>query len=280
MLYFDQVDAKRFGTIRQQAWALMHLPFHIALVLFLEGTSRFVTWQNGMSYADSVDADLTSRYAFYNTTDELADSIYNYTYPENDFFNTIESSSKYEAKFAKALAKLHNETDIYSEGTYQDFIDSFSSLVEPMLKYFNIKTPKKGDEFSSNSGSHTTDKNNPFTDYLTQVYHLYDLVLTYFFIAAGATLIFMAVLIVIAKRDKCKGDWAAIILRTVVGTCLACVAAVSSDPVKQENFLWSGWILPTAALAILLVVVLDGVLGYIMPAPKEVEDEHEGHGHH
>lgn len=52
MLYFDQVDAKRFGTIRQQFWALAHFPFHTSLVLLLEGTSRFVTWRNATEMID------------------------------------------------------------------------------------------------------------------------------------------------------------------------------------------------------------------------------------
>jgi hypothetical protein len=44
MLYFDSLTREHFGSIRQQIWAFLHFPFHVALVLFLEGTSQFVVW--------------------------------------------------------------------------------------------------------------------------------------------------------------------------------------------------------------------------------------------
>ena len=45
MLYFDWYSHKHFGSIRQQIWAFLHFPFHLALVLFMEGTAQLIIWQ-------------------------------------------------------------------------------------------------------------------------------------------------------------------------------------------------------------------------------------------
>lgn len=57
MLYFDSLTREHFGSIRQQIWAFLHFPFHVALVLFLEGTSQFVIWHKMVEAA---------RYVFFN----------------------------------------------------------------------------------------------------------------------------------------------------------------------------------------------------------------------
>jgi hypothetical protein len=44
MLYFDALPDYHFGSIRQQFWAFSHFPFHLFLVLFLEGMAQFVIW--------------------------------------------------------------------------------------------------------------------------------------------------------------------------------------------------------------------------------------------
>lgn len=44
MLYFDALPDYHFGSIRQQFWAFLHFPFHLVLVLFMEGTAQFVIW--------------------------------------------------------------------------------------------------------------------------------------------------------------------------------------------------------------------------------------------
>jgi hypothetical protein len=45
MLYFDWLTHQHFGSIRQQIWAFLHFPFHLSLVLFMEGTAQFIIWR-------------------------------------------------------------------------------------------------------------------------------------------------------------------------------------------------------------------------------------------
>jgi len=44
MLYFDCLNHRHFGSIRQQFWAFAHFPFHVALVLSLTGLAQFAKW--------------------------------------------------------------------------------------------------------------------------------------------------------------------------------------------------------------------------------------------
>jgi hypothetical protein len=43
-IYFDWNRHLRMAPVRQLIWAFMHLPFHLALTLFVEGSSSFILW--------------------------------------------------------------------------------------------------------------------------------------------------------------------------------------------------------------------------------------------
>ena len=51
MLYFDQTEKKRVGRLRQELWTVLHFPFHICLLLLVEG--------QGMNMLPHVCATLT-----------------------------------------------------------------------------------------------------------------------------------------------------------------------------------------------------------------------------
>lgn len=44
VLYFDQIEHDRFGTIRQQIWAILHFPLHIAILLTVQGSATLILW--------------------------------------------------------------------------------------------------------------------------------------------------------------------------------------------------------------------------------------------
>lgn len=44
MLYFDQIESDRFGTIRVQIWTLLHYPLHVAILLTEEGSAKSIIW--------------------------------------------------------------------------------------------------------------------------------------------------------------------------------------------------------------------------------------------
>lgn len=261
MLYFDQIDAKRFGTIRQQFWALCHFPFHVALVLLLEGTSRFITWRNANEVVDQLTTDLHTVWDSSNDTSALAQDFSGVAKSLLDILEV--DASKYD--ITPYLAELKNTTDAYSEQALIAADSIIDTLRSATFKYFNIEASKSYKKASATDVS----KKDPFDD-VGSALEVYDLVFTYFFLAAGFTLIMMAILIGLAKKGKCAGDYAAIGLRVAVGAALACIAALHHNEEVQWHFLDTAWMLPTVLFGFLIVVVADGVLGYVLPAPKSV----------
>ena len=176
---------------------------------------------------------------------------------------------------SKYLTALKESGDPNSDKALESASDILVTLANATLKYFKI-AGSKASQTAKSLADPATPK-DPFKD-LSSVLHVYDLVFVYFFIAAGCTLLMMAVLVFAAKKNKCAGDYAAVALRAVVGLALTLVAAVKGNYTAQEHFLYSPWMLPTVLLAIMLVVAVDAVLGYVMPAPK-IGFEGAGHGH-
>ncbi|KAI4094109.1 MAG: hypothetical protein LQ339_007570 [Xanthoria mediterranea] len=188
MLYFDQVDAKRFGTIRQQFWALAHFPFHVALVLLLEGTSRLVTWRNATEMINYLSGQLDAIYYSSPNTTIIASALG--TFASDMYTDFGADASKYNVTTFLSTLATRAKATVKASASYK------------------TGAPK-----------------DPFKD-LKSVAHVYDLVYVYFFVAAGCTLLMMAALIAVSKRNKCLGDYVAVALRGTVGFVLACVVGV------------------------------------------------------
>lgn len=266
MLYFDQVDNKRFGTIRQQFWALAHFPFHISLVLLMEGTARFITWRNAIDQVDSVIFQFDEIWSSSNDTSVLAASFSDYS---KILLKIVEADA---GKFnvTQYIYDLAAESEWDTEAAYAAVDGIFGTLINATFKYFKIQASKKDTQ------KYLSIKPDPFTD-LYNVLKVYDLVFIYFFIAAGLTLVTMAVLIGLAKKGKCAGDYAAILLRLVVGCGLAMISIVKVNTAAQQNFLYSAWMLPSVLLGLFIVVVLDGIFGWVLPAPRPVVSRTNSH---
>jgi hypothetical protein len=48
MLYFDRMQEEHFGSIKQQAWSFLHFPLHLVLVLALQGVSLLIVWRQAV----------------------------------------------------------------------------------------------------------------------------------------------------------------------------------------------------------------------------------------
>jgi hypothetical protein len=48
MLYFDRMTEEHFGSIKQQAWSFLHFPLHTVLVLVLQGVSLLIIWRQAV----------------------------------------------------------------------------------------------------------------------------------------------------------------------------------------------------------------------------------------
>ena len=177
------------------------------------------------------------------------------------------------------LDELRATTDTQSTEAYVAGEQIFATLAKALLRFFEITAPKaseKAKDYVSDATAHV-----PLSDY-DRIIHVYDLVFLYFFIAAGFSLIMMAALIAIAKKNKCAGDYAAIVVRGVMGVAFTMLAVIRANEGVEITFLKSPWMEPTVVLGTIIVVIVHGVLGYVSPAPKDDGSVHgevqmEGH---
>ncbi|KAL8735395.1 MAG: hypothetical protein Q9166_000940 [cf. Caloplaca sp. 2 TL-2023] len=266
MLYFDSRTEQPPAPMYHHFWALAHFPFHTALILLMEGTSRFVTWRNAMEIVDHVYTIYDTIWSSTNSTVELADM---FGVLSTDILKAAEADpTKYNV--TGHLITLRNSGDASSDVAIDSAFEILVTMVNATLKFFMIQAAQK----TTKDPIPANETKDPYTD-LGNALIVYDLVFLYFFVAAGLTLILMAVLVVLNKRGKLvKGDWIAVGLRLVVGAGIATVAAMKTNYTAEERFLYSPWMIPTVMLGLLVVVVTDGVVGWVLPAS---EGKHGGH---
>lgn len=225
----------------------------------MEGTSRFVTWRNALTVVDTITAEYEIIYAKFNTTAEIANALDVYSKK----LLTSVKADLVAYNVTSFISDFKKEKDPYSEKALSAVTGLLGTLINATFKFFKIQASKRS--------AKTDDKKvkNPIAE-LDKVVQVFDLVFIYFFVAAGVTLIIMAVLIALAKKGKCAGDYAAIILRLLVGVALTMITVVKSNPNLQDQFLFSAWILPTVLVGLFIVVLLDGIFGWVLPAPKKL----------
>ncbi|KAL8949787.1 MAG: hypothetical protein Q9222_004130 [Ikaeria aurantiellina] len=271
MLYFDTFTPHNPSSspICHHFWALAHFPFHTALVLLLEGTSRLITWRNAIEIINHVYEMYSTIWDSSTSTVDLADQYANSSYW---LLQAVQADQvKYNVTgYVNDLRMAGDKSsDVASNAAFEIMI----TIVNATLKFFHIQPAhRQEDALGDPSPESNTD---PYVD-LEHALVVYDLVFLYFFLAAGLTLVLMALLIALNRQGRGfhKGDWMSIGLRLVAGTGLALVAAVKTSQMQEERFLYSPWMVPTVMLGLLGTVVGDGIIGWALPAR-----ENKKHGH-
>ncbi|KAL8851436.1 MAG: hypothetical protein Q9221_003615 [Calogaya cf. arnoldii] len=258
MLYFDSRTSQPPTPTRHHFWALAHFPFHTALVLLMEGTSRLITWRNAMEIVNRI----------YTAYDTIWDTTSNTTMLASEFslLSTLilkdAQADPVKYNVTGYLDTLKTSGDASSDVAVDAAFDILLTLVNATLKFFKIEAAAK-----STQDPLVGDARDPYTD-LGNALIVYDLVFLYFFLAAGLTLVLLAVLNILNHKGRwVKGDWIGIAVRVLVGTGIAFVSLMKLDINAEEVFLYSPWMLPTVMLALGIVVLVDGVAGWVLPAP-------------
>lgn len=76
LIYFDWLRSSFYlPKLRQLIWAFLHLPFHLALVLFIQAFTQFIIWAKAISvyksYTDAVNYDDGSQTNLTDITSEF-----------------------------------------------------------------------------------------------------------------------------------------------------------------------------------------------------------------
>ncbi|KAL8835068.1 MAG: hypothetical protein Q9176_007136 [Flavoplaca citrina] len=192
MLYFDSRTKNPPSPTLHHFWALAHFPFHTALVLLMEGTSRFITWRNAMEIVDNIYIRYDTIWDSTNSTSSLASQF-------QSLSNTILQDAHADPVKYNVTGDLHTlktSDDASSEVAVDAAFGVLLTLVNATLKFFKIEAAQK-----TTREPLVGDAKDPYTD-LGNALIVYDIVFLYFFLAAGLTLILLAVLNILNHRGK------------------------------------------------------------------------------
>ena len=287
MLYFDQIEHSKVGTIRQQFWIMCHFPMHVTILFTVEGSAQLIIWRKLIDQWASLRDNLSKIAAgisLSNVDDAglqtLAENL-NKTF--HSFYENFERGVN-EMKHHPDLKLLHSNIQaIASLGSTHDDLTK-AEIKNQTLDYIQETFASAAVLAGKNMGveaphhlAHSDDVNDVLDGLLDKTFGT---VFTYFFVAAGLCIITTAVLFVLGRRRELKADWANVGLRCFFGTGLALVATMNANDGTSpafSNYAASPWMLPTVAIVFAVVVVADNVLRVwrrrVVARRRRVDDE-------
>ncbi|KAH7160951.1 hypothetical protein EDB81DRAFT_332783 [Dactylonectria macrodidyma] len=274
LVYFDWIKTSYLPTFRQQIWSILHFPFHLAMVLFMQGFTQFIIWSKIMDTLstlslDSVfdDVDKLAK----ATTEVVVDSLYTMI---NKFFEDY--PPKYTATIDNVQWAVGNisllpdsfwpdlatyittldDNDVTNETQFYDFFSNFmnmsTSMENSLIETFGIDLVEEVTDANKN-----VTESGLESEVNAKMWARFDLVFQYAYIAAGVTLIIMTLLTIVA-RTKSWSKWG--IFRTgiflALGVGLSLVSTIHFNQTAAYNYKNSPWLLPTICLVWFLVLAI------------------------
>ena len=241
MLYFDQIETERVGTIRQQIWTMVHFPFHVCVILVVEGQRQLSTWRKVLDLTRPYTAALfaaNSTLQVNETFNSLYEQFYDSEIPKPEITQWL-------ADYDAVTQSNGTATEEASNAAVDAVVQIFSSGISYIAQNFGTEVPKEAKK--------TGDK----AEELDAIFNVFTTVYLYFFIGAGLALILLASLFWLGKRRKSRGEFLSIGLRILVGLGLALLSAMyvsldQEESKRQDRFthyFGSAWMLPTVVFA-------------------------------
>ena len=243
MLYFDQIEPGRFGTIRVQIWTLLHFPLHVAILLTEEGSSKFILWWTLVQNYP----DVTALQAYLDLTIVGINEI---ATPER--VNKTSTLSRY------LVAPTLGSGPMFAK--FNEMNLTCKEKVTEIL-YFTDKTGESvATVVFTSSGIlspplivHASDDPVQLSEFIT----LFDTVFYFFFVAAGCVLISLGLLYWCGKKHKTSGEMASIVCRITAGVGLGLIAVIHTNTTAFRSYILSPWLIPTVVFTFFVGKFLD-----------------------
>ena len=263
MLYFDAVNPKRMGNLRQHVWAVLHFPFHASVVFVVEGMAGLAIWRKVLDVTNPLKAAVSAVSTQHPTWDQVVELNRTMGIMVAHFLHPTVAQST--ASFVKMPDQSESfEVLVARDASSANVRQALRSIYNAGLTYVCGKFKIEPHEHPHKHGAHHAeepDAGDPTeTDHMADgLFELFETVFVYFFAFAGAVLVLLAILFLLGKRRKLPAEYATVVVRMVVGIGLGCVAIISAprfrDPSHNDalhHFLYSSWVLPTVVFAYLL----------------------------
>lgn len=235
MLYFDQIEHDRFGTIRQQIWALLHYPLHVTILLTAEGSTLLIIWNEIAQDIDWMTNNLLDP-AYFNSSHAYASSLLtNLTNFENSFkqkylldaYNYTAGAANFSHLDFATTEGMNKAEDLYN--------DMVTSVAVFLFDNFDVDLPSE----DSTGGSELSK--------LEELASVFWTVFLYYIIAGGCLLIVLGVMYWFGKTNKSRWEYGSIAVRISVGLGLALVS-ISYLFNTSANLFFSPWMIPMVVI--------------------------------
>ncbi|KAF8436678.1 bacterial low temperature requirement A protein-domain-containing protein [Terfezia claveryi] len=267
MFYFDYTPrGVHYGTIRQQFWTVLHFPFHMAVVLAVEGLRQLSTWwsfsqaQRLLNRRFTTAANTTNpQQNWLNVLGEI-EGFLHYLYEDGTAVEIVRNWDNIQEELKDLKDTPYNAT---GTKTYINLYQLNFDMVSGYAQFYGIKVPKeKGPKYTVQEivSSHLNiDAYNPSND----IMNLYDLVYTYFFSALAVVFFMFGILGLFVRRKKDGWDYFSVALRFVVGFTFIGIERLKGHEDMYIRFLDSPWPIPTVAIILFIALFIDKVVGLI-----------------
>jgi hypothetical protein len=290
MLYFDNVP-EDFNELRLRgAWTFLHIPFHIALVLVMEGMSQVLVWRQIVDYLNVLFAPILNDLAISAPQEEFYQSW-------NETVSTVIETFDIDADSQNTLQDALQYLVPNSNYTYDQMSDAANTaqatIFQVVFDGYGFTSPDP----VSLAG---------FPESLSTYSEVFQLVFVYWFVSAGLLLVILSLMAFLRILDEeCTEDRAinvsggifkgmfkyhktlfdivksrprrfvGILAELLLGIGLALLSLIVLTS-SLTNLAYGSWILVIVALTLLATVALRSIpRGFVLigpPIPMPHED--------
>ncbi|KAK8138327.1 hypothetical protein PG984_001707 [Apiospora sp. TS-2023a] len=268
-LYFDWMhgEDESMSTRHQVCWAALHLPFHIAMLLLVEGANQFISWWRISESIDIASNKLLNLDDVDPTSEAVANALGQRVLAWLDKYPPLDILDSYK-EINTTLNQIRSLPDSFwgnntipdSDPTMvqwtNDVTELFITMVSGIFNNFDVEAPE---ETTNNATIAARDSNSvlPQSEMLETIATRFRLVFIYAFLCAGIVLLFLTIMHIISKQ---RGWTPFNLFRTAICIALALGLAlttlVATNEVAVDTFMGSPWMLPTITLSYFTALVL------------------------
>ncbi|KAJ4186584.1 hypothetical protein NW767_012549 [Fusarium falciforme] len=285
-LYFDWMDHhSHMSPIKTAIWTILHLPYHIAIVLTVEGSGQWITWRRtweamgealislDTGFAQGVSSGKGGQGVYDAVIAALNKSYETYTFSAKTVFSMIEELGKIQAipdSYWESFDFNRAVTNPTANDTVVDNILATlqTSLMNGILNTYGLTTSSKVKTQAEAEGE--IDKLSGEEIALQAVGDRLIMILAYVFVAGGSALLLLSVMHLMQKpKGWSVFHFIRLGLLTISGVALCLVALISTNDKMTQNMMDKPWTLPIIALVYLIALI-----GSHLPTPRGLKASH------
>ena len=244
MYYFDYNPKHgHYGVIKQQFWTLLHFPFHLSIVLCVEGLRQLSTLYGLNTYLEKLNLTLPADDKATELAQWFSDRFLGLY---ND--GTSKTIVKDYSKITDEVNTLNTTLEIGSTEYSNTVYDLKSQYLVGIMEYFGMKAakPKKSkDEDYSKEDS---------AEKLLNITKVFNLVYEYYFISFGVIFVIFGIFTFLVRPHRNIYDYLAVAIRGVVAVIMFGMVGLYTIGSEKAYYayLHSRW--PISQVCIMLVV--------------------------